>query len=129
MAHSVTFKCMGASKTLRSQELLAESAKKLNKGEMSKVRLRLEPTNSKDSRAVAFDCESGNKWELIGYVVRDALDSVHHAIQNNLIMSVQFDWIRFITHWSNSGPGWYCGITITKKGEWPKEVLRCQSTF
>lgn len=45
------------------------------------------------------------------------------------IVGIQFDWIRFITHWSRSGPGWYCGIKITKKGDWPKEVVRCASTM
>lgn len=129
VTHSVTFKCMGASKTLRSQEVLAESANKLKKSEPVEVRLRREPTNPKDARAIAFDCKHNDSWEVIGYVVRDALDSMHHAIENRHIISVQFDWIRFITHWSHSGPGWYCGIKITKKGEWSKEVLRCRSTF
>ena len=65
--------------------------------------LRKEPTNPKDSRAVAFDCKVDKYWELIGYVVKEAVESVHHALDSNLVVSVQFEWIRFITHWSRSG--------------------------
>lgn len=129
VSHSVTFKCMGANKVVRSQEVLTESAQKLKKGEYVELRLRKEPSNPKDSRAIAFDCKHNNKWELIGYVVREALEDVHHAIENNLIVSVQFDWIRYITHWSRSGPAWYCGVKITKQGEWPSAIVRCGSTF
>ena len=128
VTHSVVFKCVGVTKELHSQEVLAEAAQKLKKQEHVEVRLRTEPTNPKDSRAIAFDCRLTNDWELIGYVVREALDSLHQALQTDSITSVQFAWIRFITHWSRSGPGWYCGIKITRKGEWPKEVVRCGST-
>ena len=125
VTHSVVFKCMGANKTKRSQEVLAETSEKLKKGEHVDVMLRREPTNPYDSKAIAFDCKSGEKWELIGYVAKEATGSVHHAMDNKQIISVRFDWIRYITHWSYSGVGWYCGIRITKTGEWPKEVVHC----
>lgn len=129
VTHSLTFKCVGANKTMRSQEVLAESAQKLKKNETVEVRLRVEPNNPVDARAIAFDCKHGSDWELIGYVVREALDDVHDAIEKCVIISVQFDWIRFITHWSRSGPGWYCGIKVTKKGQWPAKVVQCSSTL
>lgn len=128
-SHSVVFKCVGVNKTVIAQEVLAESAKKLKKGEPMDVRLRLEPTNPKDSRAIAFDCKQGEKWEPIGYVIKEVLDDVHYAIANKLIICVKFDWIRYITHWSRSGPGWYCGIAVTKRGLWDSKVVKYSSTF
>ena len=120
---------MGTNKTVQSQEILAESARRLKKGEPLEIRLRVESNNPKDSRAIAFDCKLESDWKLVGYVVHEALDGVHYAIDKGLIVSVAFDWIRFITHWSHSGPGWYCGIRISRKGEWPKEIVQCSSTF
>ena len=126
--HSVIFKCVGVTKDNHLQEILAMAAQKLKKQEQVDVRLRKEPNNPKDSRAIAFECKLTSKWERIGYVVKEALDSVHHEMDTDHINSVQFAWIKFITHWSRSGPGWYCGIKITKRGEWPKEVVQCAST-
>ena len=65
----------------------------------------------------------------IGYVVREAAPHVAHAIANNLIVSCEFSWVRYIVHWSKSGQGWYTGITITKRGTWPTEVVRSASTI
>lgn len=129
VTHSVVFKCMGANKTPRSQIILAEASQKLKNGEHVHVMLRKEPMNPKDSRAIAFDCNIGDKWELIGYVAKEATSSVHHAMDNKLIASVLLDWVRYITHWSYSGVGWYCGVKITKTGEWPKEVVQCRSSL
>ena len=121
--HRVIFKCIGATK----EKVLAEVASRLRKGEVVKVMLRPEPSNPKDSRAIAFDCNIGTKWERIGYIVQEALSAVHSAIKNNLIVSVNFEWVKYITHWSRSAPGWYSGIAITKQGDWPVEVVRCAS--
>lgn len=130
ITHSVVFKCIGATKSVCSQEVLAQAAKKLKKAENVEVRLRKEPFNPKDSQAIAFECTLGNDhWERIEYVVREALNSLHHAIEDKSIVKVQFDWIRYITHWSHCDPGWYCGIKITKNGDWPRDVVRCSSTL
>ena len=125
--HSVVFKCIGAAKERRPQEVLAEASYKIQKGETVEVRLRPEPSNPKDSRAIAFECKINANWERIGYVVRDALNAVHNAIQTDSITSVKFEWIRFITHWSWCAPGWYCGVAVIKRGDWPTEVVRCSS--
>ena len=129
VTHSLIFKCIGATKSHHYQEALAKAAEEFKEGGNIEVRVRKEPTNPKDARAIAFDCKLGHDWKIIGYVVKEALDGVHDAIQTDSIISVQFDWIRYITHWSGSGPGWYCGIKISKRGDWPKEVVRCSSTM
>ena len=61
--HSINFKCVGVAKEVHSQEVLAEAAQKLKRNEVVPVRYRLEPTNPKDSCAIAFDCKLVEKWE------------------------------------------------------------------
>lgn len=60
------------------------------------VRMRYEPTNIVDARAVVFECLLEEKWVKIGYVVRDILDKVHSAIDNSLILNVRFKWLKYI---------------------------------
>ena len=62
-------------------------------------------------------------------MVTDVLATVHQALHNKEIVSVELDWVKFITHWSRSAPGWYCGIKIGKKGPWGNEALRCKRTW
>ena len=64
----------------------------------------------------------------IGYIVSEALDTVHDALDNDLITSTDFAWAKYMISWTRSGPGYYAGINITKYGEWPAEVFRCSST-
>ncbi len=45
---------MGTTKSVRSQEVLSEAATKLKNHETIEVRLRKEPTNPKDSRAIVL---------------------------------------------------------------------------
>lgn len=61
------------------------------------VRMRPEPTNIVNSRAIVFECELDGKWKKIGYVVSDILDEVHAAISSNLIISVKFKCIMLPT--------------------------------
>ncbi len=42
-----------------------------------------EPTNPVDAHAIAFECKLNDKWQKIGYVVREALDAVHDALQRS----------------------------------------------
>ena len=133
--HALTFKCIGTIKEERYQEILVAANLQRRNGEEVHVRLTPEPTNCYDSEAIAFECktststDSENKWERIGYMVCEVLQDVHEAIRSNSILSVQFDWIRFITHWSRSKPGWYCGIRISKVGPWSKTCLKHRSSI
>ena len=109
--------------------MLEETAEKLRNGEHVNVRVNTEPENPFDPNAVVFQTLANGKWMNIGYVVREAAPHVSYAIANNLIVSCEFSWVRCIVHWSKSGQGWYTGITITKKGAWPTEVVRSSSTI
>ena len=128
--HSVVFKCIGSTKEPRYQEVLAEAALKRRDEEVIEVRIQPEPLNAYDSRAIAVECFTGSHWERVGYLVREVLDSVHQTLQDSDIVSVELKWVKFITHWTRSCPGWYCGINITRKGGlWSNDVLRCRSTL
>ena len=93
------------------------------------VRMRFEPTNPVDSRAIMFECEIENKWRKIGYVVNEILDPVHAAITSGAIISVSFKCVKYVTHWTVSGPGYYAGINVTRHGPWNRLVKRYQSTI
>ena len=54
---------------------------------------------------------------------------LNEALHNKEIILVQLEWVKFITHWSRSSPGWYCGIMIKKRGQWANELMRCRCTI
>lgn len=125
ITHSVIFKCIGALKEHRYQETLALVAKKLKDKKDVPVQLKKEPQNPFDAQAIAFECKVDSTWERIGYVVREALGSVHEAIDKRDIMNIRFDWVKYIVQFQNRG--YYAGIKITRRGEWPQHVMQCRS--
>ena len=62
------------------------------------------------------------------YIVREALDDVHRALEQKKIISVKFAWAKYLVVWMCSGPGYYAGINIPLNGEWSPEVCHCAST-
>ncbi len=122
--HTVVFKCIGAVRDRQYQDALRTAKHNLQNGWTVPVRMRYQPTNIMDARAVVFECSLEEKWVKIGYVVKDILDEVHSAIDNNLILNVKFKWVKYITDWTRSGPGYFAGITVTKSGQWERKVVR-----
>ena len=59
---------------------------------------------------------------------REALDAVHEARDNDEIINVFFKWAKYLVNWTRSGPEYYAGINITKRGQWPTAVCACAST-
>lgn len=125
--HSVTFKCIGANKDITSQQALEKASELLSCSKPVKVELQPEPHNPKDAQAIAFVCYLDEKPYRIGYVVHEVLEDVHDAIKNKRIISVKFEWIKYITSWY-SGPGWFAGIKITRNGRWSDIVIKSAST-
>lgn len=125
--HTVTFKCIGSSRDMEYQESLSLASKKMKAGEVVPVKLCPEPTNAYDARAIAFKIALDDEWKTVGYIVREALDSVHKALANEEITNVEINWIKYLIHWSRCGPGWYTGINITKFGDWESHILQCSS--
>ena len=129
--HTIVFKCVGCNKSMATQELLASVSKRIHNEQPVSIRILPEPNNPKDARAIRFECSlnEGQEWNPIGYVVQEALDSVHLALERKEMIPVTFAWVKFVMHWSSSGPGWYCGVKMTKRGLWSKEVIQCRSTI
>ena len=59
-------------------------------------------------------------------MVREAADEVLAVLNANEILSITFDWIKYIVHFKNKG--WYAGIKIARNGEWSQQVLRSRAT-
>lgn len=127
--HTVVFKCIGASRDSHSQLILQTARNVIASGGTVPVRMRPEPTNIFGSQAIVFECELNSKWNKIGYVVTEILDHVHAAISSSSIMAVNFRFIRYVTHWTVSGPGYYAGISVTKNGPWSGLVRHHKSTI
>ena len=126
VTHSVTFKCIGSTKEQRYQEFLARIAQKRSKGEDVQCKIKPEPTNPVDSQAIAFESEIDGVWQVIGYVVKEALCDVHNALAAKKVISVSFDWVKYQLYWL--APGWYAGINITRLGKWSSTVLHSHSS-
>ena len=92
------------------------------------MKLKPEPENPYDNKAVAFICQADEnaEWKRIGYVVREAADEVLTALNANKILNISFEWIKYIVYFRNRG--WYAGIKITRSGEWPQQVLLSRAT-
>ena len=116
VTHTVMFKCIGVTKEKEYQDTLSEANRLLQNNTEVPVRLTPEPNNPFDSRAIAFECQlSDHEWRRIGYVVREALQETHTALTNGDILNVRFGWIKFITDWYMSGPGYFAGIKGVQK--------------
>ena len=126
--HAIVFKCIGAVRDEQQQKVLEEAYTARQTGEVVPVKLEPEPENPYDSQAISFMCQIRGVWKRIGYVVRECLDDVHAAIAKGEIVQVEFAWVKYLLQWTRSGPGFYAGITITRKGQWSSACIRSAST-
>ena len=126
-SHTLTFKCIGSTRDAHYQEALHLISTK-KPVQQVQVNLQPEPDNPVDSRAIAFVSTVDNMQYTIGYAVREVLDELHDAIKLKQILDVKFAWVKYLVQWTRTGPGYYCGINITKKGEWSQNATRYQST-
>ena len=67
----------------------------LQAGTTVPVKVVPEPNNPFDSRALAFQCLVDNKWQVIGYLIKELCDIVHEALANNSIVSTRFSWVKY----------------------------------
>jgi hypothetical protein len=120
----VKFKCVGTIYDHTSQETLA----KVSQLHLEDIPVGIfpEPNNKYDAKAICFKCKISEEWIRIGYIVREALDHVHTALQHKKIIRVRFDWVKYLAMWSR--PGFYCAINITKNDVWHPDVVKCRST-
>lgn len=80
-SHTVVFKCIGAVRDTQSQRVLYQAKNKLDSGWTVPVRMRPEPTNIRDARAVVFECKLEDKWQkILGMLSKTFLTRFHSAI-------------------------------------------------
>ena len=125
---TVTFKCIGTQHDQHAQGILEIVSHYLDEGNEVPVNIYPEPTNPRDTKAIAFKCWIENDWHRIGYVVSEARDEVNDALQNGKILEVKFSWARYLVKWVRSGPGWYAGINITIAGQWSTAIHHSASS-
>lgn len=128
VTHTVVFKCIGVTQEKAYQTTLLEANSLLQNGEDVPVCLTPEPNNPHDSQAIAFECQLKDKKWKIGYIVHEALEETHKALNYGDILNVHFGWIKYITDWVMSGPGFFARIKISKQGDWPASIVHCSST-
>ena len=126
-SHKLTFKCIGVTRAVEHRSTLRVVRDLMAEGRSVPVQLVHEPSNPRDSRALAFVCCINGERHTIGYVVSQLVE-VHSAIDSGSVTSVEFAWVRYITDWSRSGPGFFAGIGIEKRGRWSDTAERYAST-
>ncbi len=105
--HTVTFKVIGCTKETLYQSLLIRARTKIEEHHAVILKLEREPNNPYDPNAVAFLVLKDGKYLRIGYVVKEISREVCDILARHEIISVSFKWIRYITDWSRSGPGFF----------------------
>ena len=128
LPREVTFKVIGCTKEPIYQSVLLWAKGMIEERLAVVVKLEPEPNNPYDPNAVAFSCLKQGKFERIGYVVREISHEVGDALARHEIVNISFKWIKYITDWSRSGPGYFAGVNVTKVGKWSTAVVRASST-
>ena len=126
--HTVTFKVIGCTKERQYQSVLSWAQNLIEQGHIVQVQLAPEYNNPYDPNAVAFQCLKDGKFQRIGYVVKEVASEVRDALEQEVIVAVKFKWIKYITDWSRSGPGYFAGVSVTKLDYWSTAVVRAAST-
>jgi len=127
--HTITFKCIGTTKSGEYQNVLSKARKELSLKQAVSVRLMPEPNNPIDKSAIAFQCYMNGNWMRIGYIIHELTTEVHDALSKKDILKVEFKWIRYMFRGFGSSPGFYAGINITRKGKWSNLAIAKASTI
>ena len=126
--HTVIFKCIGATRDDSYQAALKAARDKMESGEDVPVIMEPEPENIRDPNAIVFKCLLDGHYVRIGYVVREISQEVLQSLEKEVI-GVKFKWIKYMSIWTMSGPGFYAGIAVTKKGRWSSKVIKSSSSL
>ena len=127
LQHTVCFKCIGVTLEHGYQQVLRDIA---NMPDVKTVPVLLcpEPDNPVDAKAIAFVVSMSGKKHRIGYAVTEVVDDLHAAMASSSIVRVEFKWVKYRLDWYRTGPAYYCGINITRRGVWSRVVVRHCST-
>ena len=103
MTHTVTFKCIGTIKETQYQHRLKRITQLRDRGLQVSCQLKPEPDNPFDSNTSAFECQIDGIWQVIGYIVREAVNEVHEALAANKVIKAALDWVKFQLQWRSVG--------------------------
>lgn len=118
--------CIGS---VAAQETLSRMSKILCEGGTVQTKIEPEQDNQYDANAIAFMCRIDDKWNRIGYIVRECLEHVHLALSERRILAVKISWAKYLTCWSRSGPAFYAGVNISIRGEQHRDAICSQSSY
>ena len=85
------------------------------------ARIRPEPDNEKDSKAMVIEINYSEGYKAIGYIPRELTKFLHPLIALNKIVDVRLKHITFRTVYKRVGL--YAAIIIERKGPWGKKVV------
>lgn len=68
---TMTFKCVGVTRDPTCQDCLKTVSGLLQAGTTAPVKVIPELNNPFDNRALAFQCLIDNKWQVIGYLIKE----------------------------------------------------------
>ena len=123
VTHSLPFKCIGAAHERERQEFLERAHTALRRERNVRTRLRTEPTNEKDSDAIAIDMSLDNvEWVHVGYIARELTRYIHPLFDSGGLLDVYVQHIIFRVSFLKVG--FYPKIIILRKGAWDNYVVR-----
>jgi hypothetical protein len=96
ITHAVPFKCIGAAHEKNYQHHLEKAY--LTHHEQDKpvnVRIRAEPLNPRDPRAIAIDLDYGTGWTNVGYIASELRKYLQPIIAAGNILDVYVQHIKY----------------------------------
>ena len=87
------------------------------------ARVRPEPENGKDEKAIIIDINYGGGYKPVGYIAKELAKFLHLliALKKIDITDVGIKYIKFRTAFTNIS--YYIMIIITRKGPWVTKVI------
>ena len=85
------------------------------------ARIRPEPENEKDEKAIIVEINYGGGYKPVGYIAKELTKFLHPLKALKKITDVGIKHIKFRTAFRNIG--YYITIIITRKGPWGTKVI------
>jgi hypothetical protein len=122
VTHTLPFKCIGAARERHRQEELERAYHILHiQNRDVQVKLRPEPNNERDSKAIGIDMDYGSGWIHVGYIASELTMYIHPLLLTGDIVNMSVEHIRFQVYFLKIG--FYPKILITRNGAWDPFVI------
>lgn len=125
--HTLPFKVLGVAHSRLTQNHLEQCFLRLQENLLVQVKVQPEPANPRDSNAIAVLVNYGTgSWFRVGYIPHELTHYVHQAIDQNKLVSMEVQHVKFRVHWLRVG--FYMKLLLTKIGAWDDFVVRKSAT-